>query len=626
MFETPTSHDAVENAIWASEGFDSPDEWARLRLAVVNTQWVGDRVLEDVPNSISWMMDTLRARAELREVGNFSQFRLSVTIFHNFESDEDGLFFANLLNQMAVGGSYIFDPDSGSVSFVCYCVTAVWWDLAIVLHLFRIACGQAEVMARRSDLLLCGKCKVASVVDFEQLGGEHPVVLRRMWDMYQPDFVSGLWIAQRERDYLITELSEFVEDFDIQFDSVGSDDIRAIESMNFFFRISPPEGCGETVNDFNSPAYVAANEWCAYGRAISTISSVPYFTVVDEVPEEMSDLQAVEWANIFNRAATEMMWEKLGVGSWQATGSQMCFSRVVPHAVLKPIIAGINRFEVGDFLLDIVAPHMTARPVQQAIRELHYVGLVTARDPLPGDSLQRLRNVRKAEGLVRIDDATASSGDTSGELWQYPSEVVLVYGIFDPVGSTMGSIEIVTTFSGMEVVNRWRHPLLPGEVSLGTSGDPSEIGKLVLEAVASLSERASCPIFVYVPAEFSPDFRESINDALLEMASGYERSGLDVGARARRIWAYPNPWGRVEETPVEELPPAPEIDEMNGCDALVAVITHPQLVDFNIGLFQAWWEGAIMFSNHPDEPNEATRVVEDFMGHTYDRLRGPERA
>lgn len=59
---------------------------------------------------------------------------------------------------------------------------------------------------------------------------------------------------------------------------------------------------------------------------------------------------------------------------------------------------------------------------------------------------------------------------------------------------------------------------------------------------------------------------------------------------------------------------------MDGCDALIAVISHSQLVDFNVGLFQAWWEGAIMFSNHPDEPNEATQVVEDLMGRTYDRL------
>ena len=66
----------------------------------------------------------------------------------------------------------------------------------------------------------------------------------------------------------------------------------------------------------------------------------------------------------------------------------------------------------------------------------------------------------------------------------------------------------------------------------------------------------------------------------------------------------------------------PDLEGLTPAEVYLSQAMQIAVVDYNIGLFQAWWEGALAFVRDPSQPDEATRVVEAFTDHTLLRLRG----
>lgn len=614
--------DPISSAKWASEAIGSPDEWLRMREVVLECLEVGANVIEDSPGVLRWVIETLEARFETKSLSPFTQARFTVRIFEGFEDRSDAIFFANSLNQKSAGGTFLHDVESNSISFVTYCGLNVWWDLALMLYSARAACGQAEAIAQRSDLLKYNKCRPAQSSSVLVKQGNNNLVAQRLWDTTQPDFISGLWVSDAERRAFIKELDEVPVDFNVTpmfgEDSPG----RNIEKMDFRHGAFPEGELLQVFGGRSASCYVMFNEWTEWGRSLSVHVGLPFFTHSAEIKRGTSEETAVSLANTLNHAAVETLYQKLGFGSWFAKEAQLCFSTVIPHAILKPVICGVDRRTVAELLFDFVDPRMMNRVMSGTTRLFLELGLATEREPNVSDSMDSVIESRKRPEAVRAA-VSATEVVSAEDLWVMPSTPFLVYGIFNPIGSTLGSLELVDGIQESFIVNRWRHPHHPGEVLLFDIDENVSILESMQQGVLALADSISLPDFIFIPQDLPPQFQDGLFDALVSMAETMENNGADVLGKAIRIWNHPNPWVRPSAEDSTDLVAPEHFHGLKNAEAYAAVSSNPGIVDLNVGLFQAWWEGAIAYMAGPGDPDpqRATDTVQMFMQHTFDRMK-----
>lgn len=616
--------DPVTSAMWAIEAIDTEDLWNRLQAVIGECLFVGDSKLGAGNSHITWLADSLEISATLNATTPLSQLKFQIRVFEAFDDDDDGWFLASNLNRSASGGAYVYDSDARTLTFVSYCALADWFDLALLLFGVRTAIGQCEVLSRREDVTRFAKCRSASrnVSENEGKISSKDAVAQRLWDMTQPDYIAGIWLSERERSGIFERITAECPWISVE-NAVSEGAVsRIIEGMDFGYQVVPANEYLSVFNNNSSISRVSFDMWTNFGRAIVTTIALPLFTHSGIFDDGASELQAVKLANLLNTAASVMCWEKLGVGSWFAKGAQICFATRVPHSNLKPIVMGTNTADIADVVFDVINPNMTHRLVSIVARELHSIGIETQREPNSMDSMASLVSAVTTPDPIRVSNEEMLREDEDFVSWTFPSVPLLVYGVFNPVGSTMGSVEVVDARYGSFIVSRYRHPSNPGEEILATVSPDKSLSQHVVEAIRSLSEHISPPTFISIPVDLHEDLRGAVFEGLMLMSEQFERAGFDMAQQGLAIRNQPNPWWRAPDGNDDVFEISPELEGLAPAEIYLSQAMQIAIVDFNIGLFQAWWEGALAFARDPSNPDEATRVVMAFTDHTLTRLRG----
>ena len=618
--------DPVTSAMWAIEALESDDLWDRLRVIASECLYANGPILSYGSGHLTWLAGSLEVTATLNETTPLRQLKFRIRVFEAFEDDEDGWYLASNMNHLASGGAYVYDAKSKSLNFVSYCALATWFDLALLLFAVRTALGQCVVVSGREDVTRFARCSSASRTDLktDPPSSHEDVLSQRLWDMTQPDYIAGIWLSEHEREGVFERIADECPWVSVQLAAPEDALSRVIEGMDFGYQVFPDDDDLSVFNDNSSFSRVSFNMWTNFGRAIVTTTALPFFTHSAIFDDGASELEAVKLANLLNIAASEMCWQKLGVGSWFAKGSQICFATRVPHANLKPIVMGTDIRDISDVVFDIINPNMTRRVVSTVARELHSIGMKSQREPDSMDSMAALVSVVTRPDPVRVSNEEMIRHHEALDSWTFPSIPLLVYGVFNPVGSTMGSVELVEGLGWREIVCRYRHPSNPGQFVLATVPESSNFGEIVTTAIAELSEHISPPSFISIPADLSEALRESVFDGLLMMAEKFHQSGVNMTQRGLSIRNQPNPWWRGPNGNDDVFDIPPDLEGLGPAEIYLSQAMQVQIVDYNIGLFQAWWEGALMFLQDPDSPDQATRVVEAFTDHTLSRLRSKE--
>ena len=621
--------DAVSGAVWASETFGKQDVWNRIATVIKETFEIDEWILEDQPNQLKWFADTLPVTFRMVDTKPYPQVRMTVDVFNNFEADNDGWYLASNLNRKSVGGAYVYQHQQKTMEFVSYCAVSNWWDFALFIIAGRIAVGQCENISRRKDILRFNKCQPATQVH-PTLGrrtDHHRLFDGRLNDMFQIDFIGGLWISELERNQVLEKIKDECPSIEIQPEWNESAIDRNIDKLNFRFQVFTDKGNISVYNGNSAIAAISFNEWTDFGRAIVVDIGLPFFTHAGIFDDGASEEEAVELANLLNMCAIETLWEQVGFGSFHVKGSQIVYSKVIPHASIKPIVIGSPYFAIGDLLFDIINPNMVRRVVNSVARELHSINVQTKREPDSMDFMDSIKRHRRQVEPVRIGNETVETIDSLSSYWDLPSKPILLYGVFEG-GPILGSIEIVQTVSDHILVDRWRSPGNPGELILAKLDDldREDFLKAIEDAAAGLHEGLLLPDFFHIPPGVGEEITDALANGLMRMTSHYADKGVDLLARACGIRKYPNPWWRpLEEELKEEGIDVTEFLELQGLDpgeAYLVSAMQKSLVDINLGFFQSWWQGAIAFKNDPESLDSATKVVDDFAQHTVDRLNG----
>jgi len=616
--------DPISSAMWASETFESQDRWERASTAIKECLRVDDWVVHQDKNSLVWIADSLTVTAEHRKTSPLAQFKISIELFRNFSDDEDGYFLANSLNYKVVGGTYIFDSDRNALDFVSYCAVATWFDFALLLISAKTAIGQCEVLSRREDTLRFAKCESASRShpDFGVRTVSHDLFADRLWDLTQIDYVAGLWLSERERDGVFQRIAEECTWVEVQKGWQQESTSRIIELMDFGFQIFVDPDLLHVLKGNSAFAWTSLNAWTDFGRSIVINLGVPFFTLPGLVDDGASHFEAVLLANALNIGSSDVCVQKLGLGTWFAKGSQLCFSMKIPHANLKPVLLGTDRYEIADLIFDVINPNMTYRVLRSAVSNLNAIGRVSEREPQEMDSVSSISRIQNKIDLVRASYETIKSLGLPEVFWDLPSRPLFVYGVFNPVGPSLGSVELVYTADKTIIMSRCRHPFSPNEEILLLLDETDDLQRGIESSIAKLHECTSLPDFIHIPSDLSPTIRNAVVEGLSKMCEELADSGTDLSMRARQIQHQPNPWWRSSDTDVRFVP---ELENLAPAAAYLRTVTNVDLVDYNLGFFEAWWQGALAFVADPEDPENATAVVERYSEHTLDRLRGFEQ-
>ena len=617
----------ISSAQWALQEPEDGLAWERASTVIKECLGVDEWKIHEESNKLVWIADSLTVSAEYRPTSPLPQFRITIEVLADFNDDDDGWFLASNLNHKAVGGAYVYRPKTKSLDFVLYCAASLWFDFAFLLLGARTAIGHCENLSRRDDILRFAKCRSAARPHpiRGQRTEHHELFLDRFWDVTQMDFIGGLWLSDREREGVFERIHNECPSLEIQPGWAEGFAARTIETMDFGYQISIDSAHRSVLRDYTAFSLTEFNCWTDFGRSIVIHVSLPLFTWEGIFDDGASHDEAVRLANLLNLAANEMCWQKLGIGAWFAKGSQICFSMAIPHANLKPVVIGAPRYEIADIIFDVVNPNMVHRLVNIAVRDLHQIDVISQREPQEMDSINSVARLRRIDSPVRARNESVHARDIQDSLWDLPSFPLLVYGVFNPVGPSLGSIELISGRESTIIVNRYRHHMNPGEVVLcelpeNVMGLPSAIR----ESVGRLHEHTSIPDFIHVSVDLDSEIKDAVFDGLLDMCKGFADEDVDLTLKAMRIQHQPNPWWRPMDPDSEETPEISELNGLTPAEAYLSTAMQTELVDYNLGLFQAWWEGALAFLRDPNSPDEATRTVERFTEHTLDRMRGPQ--
>jgi hypothetical protein len=445
-------------------------------------------------------------------------------------------------------------------------------------------------------------------------------MLERLSDTLQVDYIASLFISDREATRLrsrITTECDWAEIFERDLTDSAA---RVIESLDFAFTIPIDDELRSTFGGNEAVASVDFNRWTEFGRAVIIELALPFFTWPGIFDDGASHDEAVRVANALNDSDKKLGWQKLGLGAWFAKGSQICFSMALPHTILKPVILGCISSQVADVLFEVINPNAVRKLVRECGRALQATNLESQRDVQEMDSLDSLKRLRKRHGASRASNETLTTNERSHSLWDLASGPLLVYGVFNPVGSTLGSVELIYGVSKNYVAHKFRHPFSPGIEILAEFHGDDEIPSSVIHVIKGLHEKISLPHVVYVPLDLRPDFRNQVIEGLLEVFKNYSESGIDLRKAAERVRDQPNPWWRTEiERGNEKSTGKVSTGELSPWEDYLSTVMNPSLIDYNFALFQGWWEGAWAFQRDPNSPDKATEVVENFTQNVLDR-------
>lgn len=619
--------DPISSAQWVLQETDDGLTWERASRVIKECLGVDEWMIHEENNRLTWIADSLTVSAEYRPTSPLPQFRITIEVLADFNNDDDGWFLASDLNHKAVGGAYVYQPDTKSLDFVLYCAASIWFDFALLLLGAMTAIGQCENLSRREDILRFAKCRSAARPHplRSQRTEHHELFLERLWDVTQMDFIGGLWVSDREREGVFERILDECSSVEIQPGWAEGFAARTIETMDFAYQISIDPAHRSVLRDYTAFSLTEFNCWTDFGRSIVIHVSLPLFTWEGIFDDGASHDEAVRLANLLNLGANEMCWQKLGLGAWFAKGSQICFSMAIPHANLKPVVMGAPRYEIADVIFDVINPNMVHRLVNIAVSDLHQIDVISQRDPQEMDSINSVARLRHIGSPVRASNKSVNARGIPDSLWDLPSFPLLVYGVFNPVGPSLGSIELINERESTMIVSRYRHHMSPGEVVLCEVPEKvTELPSAIRESVGGLHEHTSIPDFIHIPVNLDSGIKDAIVDGLFDMCKGFSNENVDLTLKAMRIQHQPNPWWRPMGPDSDEMPEKPELDGLTPAEAYLSTVMRTELVDYNLGLFQAWWEGALAFLRDPSSPDEATRIVERFTEHTLDRMRGPQ--
>lgn len=596
-------------------------------LALMRDRLVPGEWEYPIENGFAWVAFRLRHSIECFNNHNGALVaRSTFVLVENISDEAQALNMAGYLNQRSFGGALWFDADNGTMCLttIVHLDAPTWWNAYVFAWVIPRLVGICEHLAPRlaewvgADLALAAHPTRGARADPDQFFSEHTV------DTYVPEAGFGLWWSAREVrgfrdviDSLVFDRGGYVDwPSDVVPDTLLSD------SMSATARCPMGDGWLQlNVGEADHPDL---------GLGLQVLLSLSVQFAGAE-SEDRPGWDAMVVANELNRLLAVYCPAPLTIAGWTLWANQLHQATYIQPEVVRML-------------------QSAAQPTVGEALGLMVRGLTVNIDPLPclldheaNANIQwthideaTWRGVEQNAGYksLLIDEAEcvpfAIDGLPTNRLLREPydadalwalqsNHMIMSMGIFNPVGPSVGSIELAIDYNverGL-LLERLRHPFSPslrlwavldrdGFVSLGNF-------------VEELIERLRWGSFEWVRIlDRDPEVVSSVERGLLGFI---RRADLDVAMEAQTLVdGMANPWIRLDQS----YEPSGSLADFTDDPAALwlEVVTHPLVVDSCRAYLRSAWEGAKAFVAGPDD-HGASRWVARIGEEIASRRAGP---
>ena len=562
-----------------------------------------------IDNGFAWIPYRLMHSVECFGIGDQTICRSTFVLVDNVDDDGQAVNMVGYLNQRSFGGVIWFDNKNRTICITSFARLdpATWWNAYLLAMIVPRLVGICEQLAPRlaewvgGDVAATGHPEHGPRNDPDQFIAEHTT------STFTPEAGAGLWWSEHEVLAFRNVISDFVV-------SSGGEVFWPADTLPDTL-LSGSQGVHAEFPFDDGRLNVRAGEVdhpdLGLGLQVLLSSSVQFAgSINDDGETEMRSWDAMFVANSLNAELAIRSNAALTIGGWALWDNQLHHVTYVLPEVLRmlqsaavPTVGEVLGLLVTDIVENAGALPRILRDESFGDVEWNHIDEVTwrgvdqnaGRRGLLVDETDRVP--RALEG-VAVNELLPEPIELDDELWALQhSRLIATMGIFNPVGPSVGSIELSIDYNvgrGL-LLERTRHPFLPS---------------LRLWAILDRDGFDSLDNFVELMIERLPwgalewvrvmDRDEKVADAvkhgLLRFAN---RTESDLSAAAQQLLdSAANPWIAL----ASEYEPSGSIDDssLDPAELWLQAVTHPAVVDSRLAYLRSAWEGSIALVNDPD--------------------------
>ncbi|MDC3402439.1 hypothetical protein OAX95_00715 [bacterium] len=651
-FETvrPT-HDPVVEALTAADPALAFVELMRERLGPGEWEFpIGD--------GFAWIPYRLKHLVECFDDGAGRLVARSTFVLVENADEGEALTMAAYLNQRSFGGAIWYDPEDKTVRLtsVARLDPSTWWNAYLFAATVPRLVGICEHLAPRLATWVSGDVAVATHpfrgarTEPDQFYDEYAI------DTYVPEAGAGLWWSAREVAAFREVIGEFVATARgvVEWPPDPVEGVLLFESMRATARVPTDDGWVEVrVGEVDHPDL-------GLGVQILLTSSVEFTDVearlaalaakrlhrLDSEPRGLpptspSSLPASRvntWdslllANELNRILAISRPANLTLGGWTVYEGQPHLATYLWPEVIR-MFQSAGTPTVGEsfglLVSDVVRGNLQLVPSL-----LHHESMAGTTWGHVDHSAWRGVNQNAGYKSLLVDQSEcvpatidglplntflAEPIELDGQMWALQhSQLLMSMGIFNPVGPSIGSLEVAidhTLRRGM-LIERLRHPFSPA-VRLWAVIDRQGFDSLDHFADL-LIPRLQWNTFDWVRVLAREQFvAEAVDRGLLRFARRDSHNSLEHAQRLAD--SVSNPWTRLDH----DYAPTNSLDDAgrDPAELWLEIVTHPALVDSSLAYLRSAWEGAKAFVDRSDDPTIAQQWITRISNEVTDRRAG----
>ena len=536
--------------------------------------------------------------------------------------------FVNYLNQRNFGVAFFFNPGTGDVYASASVVLdpAQWWDALLFLNAITRSVGPLEVMIPMIER----ECRGTAIPALHPVLGERSQpdgwVLEFDAISRSPEAGTGVWFAQREIKAMRQALAKShalagLNDEADRVLAVGYDK-DSTAATNFEMDYQLPF--------FDSTCEVRC--WQAdhpeFGMGIEILISTP---IQFEDPSEdggppISSMGALAYTNAFNSLQHFGMPASLNTGAWSVWRSKFSWSMFI-DAESVWFLQSLAGLHVGEVLALLVGatPAVLATlyewigEIDPSLYTLDHPGGWSGVEQNAGKHSyfcessaveELIRNLPINELLEPID--------VTDELWSFQhSRVLCRFGIFNPVGPSIGSLEVAIDYNlgSALLLERTRHPLSPS-LRLHAVIDREGYESIAVFGAGVLADLPWSPFDWFEFEEWSQEDDNTMLRGLLTFGYRHAAEGVDLGLKAAQLVAcLGQPWDILERP--DDLPLYPLPEEEDPVEYWAVVVSRSWNIDNYKAYLRSAWQGAIAWITGASDPE---------IDFSTDGIRGAQEA
>lgn len=534
------------------------------------------------------------------------------------------LMWAGYLNQRSFGGVVWYDSATSTlrVTAAAHLEATSWWNGYLFASVVPRLVGICERLAPRLANWSHGRTPAFTHPDHGLRESPDQLVDEWMLDTYAPEAGLGLWWSSSEINAFRRVLRDAFAPHGATFDWPTDEIENCLLSRSMGGTTVIPQGEGR----FTLRLDETDHPDLGLGAEILLSSSVQFPDAVNE--DNPTSINGLFTANYLNAILATYSPAPLTLAGWTLWDNQLHLATYVSAEVIR-MLQTVAQPSVGEVIASIARDTIrNAEPLP------HVLETETAQGDFDYDHVDTVnwRGVNQNAGTksLLVDDADVTLAtvaglplntlfaepiELEGDVWGLQhSKLIMSMGIFNPVGPSIGTIELAIDYNLQRglLLERTRHPHLPS-LRLWAVVDRDGFTELPA-AIEAMIEQLNWSTFEWARIHDPDD--QMIKAIERGLAAFAARSSVDARSAAQALAdGADDPWIRLDG----RYQPSGTLDDITDVSAeelWVEIVTNPLVEDGARAYIRSAWQGAKAFIDQKQGP----AVAEQWVTRIHDEI------